>query len=386
MSKPKVAITLEPTQGQSATFQLLAPPTKNDEAQAQISLLVRIRNDEAAKIVVTSVNFTVLFSDNSQPVQMNNPVTIPIEPREFGFWYNKVFLALAADTGLAQDTFVNQNIITSPRANILKVALKVRNFDEQPSKLVALRQHESPTPKKAYAFPAKTKDLEDGECWNGAGGMHGNSVDGCQLFALDLGVSGWESGSKSWNHLKPGRIGDTNDDHRIWRKEVYAMADGEVLEMRWDFPENDRPRGELTDQIKKLINEVGDGNGNFITIITGDEIHLYAHLEPHSIPTKFRVKGANVKKGDLLGKVGNSGSSSAPHLHIDVRKKRRVVARGDAKFILRPMPFADIHSIRSDKAKGVDPAAPWFKHTGHGLCVASWPTRCLIWPSGSKPS
>ena len=45
----------------------------------------------------------------------------------------------------------------------------------------------------------------------------------------------------------------------------------------------------------------------------GGEFTLYGHLKRASVAVK---KGQNVKAGQLLGKVGNSGSSGTPHLHF----------------------------------------------------------------------
>ena len=42
---------------------------------------------------------------------------------------------------------------------------------------------------------------------------------------------------------------------------------------------------------------------------------LYAHLQPGSLKVK---QGDKIKRGDPIGLVGNSGNSSAPHLHFHV--------------------------------------------------------------------
>jgi len=42
---------------------------------------------------------------------------------------------------------------------------------------------------------------------------------------------------------------------------------------------------------------------------------LYAHLQPNSVQVK---PGATVRRGQILGRIGNSGNSDAPHLHFHV--------------------------------------------------------------------
>ena len=42
---------------------------------------------------------------------------------------------------------------------------------------------------------------------------------------------------------------------------------------------------------------------------------LYAHLSRYNVR-----KGKKVKRGDLIGFVGSTGRSQAPHLHYEIRK------------------------------------------------------------------
>ena len=57
-------------------------------------------------------------------------------------------------------------------------------------------------------------------------------------------------------------------------------------------------------------------SGNFILIRhKNEEYSLYAHLKVNSVSVKI---GQKVKTGDLLGLVGQTGWSIAPHLHFMV--------------------------------------------------------------------
>ncbi len=373
MSKPRIDLDPEPMQGDVVTFQRLAGPTKNDEEKAQISLLLKIKNLEATDIVLTNVKIAVIFSDNSTPFEMSFPVTTRIPAGKSGFWHNRVFTAEAKDTKLANDVAINQNIVVSTLANIIVFKLTFRNFDEVVTKMFALRPHDN-----TYAFPGKVVDLLWNECWDSAGAVHGESEYGCQLFALDLGVSGWDDKSEQWvRNVYPGKSWWQNENHRIWGKPVYAMADGEVLDVEWNVTDNAAPTAAPP----------GGSGGNFIRIVTGDEIHGYAHFQKGTIPERLREKGAEVKRGELLGLAGNSGNSTNPHLHIGIEKRRRVIIKGDnnATHILRPMQFNNTFTINSRHAVGVRRTDPWFRNTAHGLSQASNGDACLIWPSGKQP-
>src|SRR5262249_26524121 len=47
----------------------------------------------------------------------------------------------------------------------------------------------------------------------------------------------------------------------------------------------------------------------------GGRFAAYAHLRPGTIPVK---PGDQVHPGEVLGKLGNSGNSSEPHLHFQI--------------------------------------------------------------------
>lgn len=61
----------------------------------------------------------------------------------------------------------------------------------------------------------------------------------------------------------------------------------------------------------------GGGWGNYVKIKHSDGYYtLYAHMEQNTVTVKV---GEAVKQGQVIGKVGSSGSSTGPHLHFEVR-------------------------------------------------------------------
>jgi murein DD-endopeptidase MepM/ murein hydrolase activator NlpD len=70
------------------------------------------------------------------------------------------------------------------------------------------------------------------------------------------------------------------------------------------------------DGVVKDVQSIGGGYGRWIMIDHGfDYQTLYAHL------SGFNVKvGEQVKRGQVIGYVGNSGTSTGPHVHYEVHK------------------------------------------------------------------
>jgi hypothetical protein len=62
--------------------------------------------------------------------------------------------------------------------------------------------------------------------------------------------------------------------------------------------------------------EAGDAGGNHVVVaMGGGRFAFYAHLVPGSVRVKV---GQRVRPGDVLGLLGNSGNSNAPHLHFQI--------------------------------------------------------------------
>ena len=92
---------------------------------------------------------------------------------------------------------------------------------------------------------------------------------------------------------------------------VLAAAPGIVVTVADGFPDQQpltRTPVPIADDAGNLVVE-DIGGGRFVT---------YAHLKPGTIPAAVR-KGARLSTGQLIGHVGNSGNSLAPHLHFQVQ-------------------------------------------------------------------
>jgi murein DD-endopeptidase MepM/ murein hydrolase activator NlpD len=64
-----------------------------------------------------------------------------------------------------------------------------------------------------------------------------------------------------------------------------------------------------------VMREVQDGYGNYTCVAHVKITTCYAHQ------SRFRTKqGAKVRRGQVIGYVGDTGSSSTPHLHFEVRR------------------------------------------------------------------
>jgi hypothetical protein len=60
----------------------------------------------------------------------------------------------------------------------------------------------------------------------------------------------------------------------------------------------------------------GDGYGNTIVVDHGNGItSLYAHLSE-----MYVSKGQTIKQSEKIGRIGNTGNSNEPHLHIEIKQ------------------------------------------------------------------
>ena len=101
------------------------------------------------------------------------------------------------------------------------------------------------------------------------------------------------------------------EDHYSWAQPVYATAGGKIAHVTYDMP--DLTPGSLADQ-RLFRNDPRRLLGNAVAISHGNgEFSYFGHLQQATIQVN---PGQVVRRGALLGRVGNSGHSPGPHLHF----------------------------------------------------------------------
>lgn len=99
-----------------------------------------------------------------------------------------------------------------------------------------------------------------------------------------------------------------NENWYGYGSEVLAVADGIVASAKDGIKEN----VPLAQPVVPITLETIAGNHLILDLGRG-HYALFAHLQPNSLRVKV---GEKVKRGQVLGLLGNSGNSDAPHLHF----------------------------------------------------------------------
>jgi hypothetical protein len=117
-----------------------------------------------------------------------------------------------------------------------------------------------------------------------------------------------------WEQLDAqGRIyaGDRErlESYTIFGKPVVAVADAVVASVTDGLPE--QTPGKYPTNIP-----LDEADGNSVILDLGEQHYaMYAHMQPGTIQVRV---GQRVGAGQLIGLVGNSGNSVAPHLHFQM--------------------------------------------------------------------
>lgn len=128
-----------------------------------------------------------------------------------------------------------------------------------------------------------------------------------------------------------------NESYFNYRDTLYAVADGTVVYIQDGLPENNGDAGNIT------FNSALEYGGNFLILDIGDGHYaFYAHCVPQS----FLVSVNDVvREGDPIALLGNSGNSTAPHLHFQITD-------GPELFKSKGLPFVFKEYTKTGDASG----------------------------------
>jgi Peptidase family M23 len=155
------------------------------------------------------------------------------------------------------------------------------------------------------------------------------SVNGGLYFAQRFAIDWMRLDDKG--HLVNGNEADVHS-YTDYGADVIAVADGKVVGTMKDL--DDQKPGALP-AISTITLENVDGN--HVVLDLGNGVYaFYAHLQRDSIPV---FVGDHVKRGQLLGKLGNTGNTSAPHLHFHLMDSPSTLASNGLPYVIDSFAF-----------------------------------------------
>jgi murein DD-endopeptidase MepM/ murein hydrolase activator NlpD len=105
---------------------------------------------------------------------------------------------------------------------------------------------------------------------------------------------------------------------------ILAPASGVVVGMRDEMPDR-QPRIRVYDETERPF-------GNYVAIDAGRGIVMLCHLQRGSVRVRI---GDTVRSGEEVGRCGNSGRTTRPHLHLHAQDRPE-----EAPFVARGVPIA----------------------------------------------
>lgn len=122
--------------------------------------------------------------------------------------------------------------------------------------------------------------------------------------------------------------GKKSEDWLCYGTEVLAVAAGTVVEAMRDLP--NQPPGVAPTNL--TIPEIA---GNHVILdLGGGRYAMYAHLAPGSVTVHV---GDQVRAGDKLGLLGNSGNTTGPHLHFQISDRPSTLDTTSLPFVFETM-------------------------------------------------
>jgi murein DD-endopeptidase len=168
----------------------------------------------------------------------------------------------------------------------------------------------------------------DGGVWAAGEGPSNDSGHRRSIAAIDGYIHSSERFAIDW--VKVGPNGDSHDgtarNENWWGygEPIHSVANGEVTQVLDGLPDN-------TPRVLPTPVTLDNIAGNYVIVrIASNRYVTYAHLQPGSIKVRRRD---HVRRGDVLGRLGNSGNATGPHLHFQVTDGDSVLQSEGVPFV-----------------------------------------------------
>jgi murein DD-endopeptidase MepM/ murein hydrolase activator NlpD len=158
-----------------------------------------------------------------------------------------------------------------------------------------------------------------------------------------MGVGGRLNGSEryaiDWLRIDPAKNpavthradGTRNEDYFAYGAPLLAVADGTVAAVVTD-------NRDATPQVVTPDQTFEQLGGNYVIIDIGEgNFAFYAHLSPSSVSVKI---GDKVTRGQVIGRLGNSGNTTEAHLHFHVMRAPLPLSSDNVPFEIDRFTFA----------------------------------------------
>lgn len=121
--------------------------------------------------------------------------------------------------------------------------------------------------------------------------------------------------------------GTQNSDYFAYGAPIHAATAGRVVQAinnRPEVPPGESPLGNPT--VRKPL----DFGGNTVVIRVRRGVYAaYAHMQTGSVRVR---RGQSVRRGQVIGRLGNSGNTSAPHLHFGIQDRADILTSNSLPF------------------------------------------------------
>jgi murein DD-endopeptidase MepM/ murein hydrolase activator NlpD len=121
--------------------------------------------------------------------------------------------------------------------------------------------------------------------------------------------------------------GAQNSDYFAYGAPIHSATAGRVVTTIDNRPEVP-PQVPLDEN--PTIRRPVDFNGNAVVIRVRRGVYAaYVHLQPGSVRAR---RGQRIRRGQVIGRLGNSGNTSAPHLHFGIQDRADILTSNALPF------------------------------------------------------